>query len=177
VSDECYLELGWDAQPVSVLAVAGNDHDGVLSVQSLSKRSNLAGYRSGAVLGDRALVAAIVGMRKHAGLLMPTPVQHASIAALDDDAHVQEQKERYRARRTVLRAALESAGFDISHSHAGLYLWSTRGEDCMTTIGWLAERGIVAAPGDFYGPAGARHVRVALTVTDDQAAAVAGRLS
>ena len=176
VSDECYVELGWDAQPVSVLEVAGASHEGVLSVQSLSKRSNLAGYRSGAVLGDTSLVAAIVGMRKHAGLLMPTPVQYASIAALDDDEHVAVQKERYRARREVLKRDLTSAGFDISHSEAGLYLWATRGENCMTTIGWLAERGIVAAPGDFYGPAGANHIRVALTVSDKQVAQVASRL-
>jgi succinyldiaminopimelate transaminase len=177
VSDECYLELGWDVEPQSVLSVSGEGHHGVLSVQSLSKRSNLAGYRSGAVLGDADLVAAIVGMRKHAGLLMPTPVQHASIAALDDQAHVSEQKERYRSRRTVLRAALESAGFDISHSHAGLYLWATRGQECMATIEWLSQRGIVCAPGDFYGPAGSHHVRVALTVSDEQAAQVADRLA
>jgi succinyldiaminopimelate transaminase len=176
VSDECYLELGWDVEPVSILKVAGPSHVGALSVQSLSKRSNLAGYRSGAVLGDAALVSAIVGMRKHAGLLMPTPVQHASIAALDDDAHVLVQKERYRARREILKRDLTAAGFDISHSEAGLYLWATRGENCMATIEWLAQRGIVAAPGDFYGPAGANHIRIALTVTDEQVAQVASRL-
>ena len=177
VSDECYVELGWEATPVSVLAAVGGDVSGVLAVHSLSKRSNLAGYRSGAVLGDAALVADIVALRKHAGLLVPTPVQRATEAALADDDHVQVQKERYRARRDVLRAAFTAAGFDISHSQAGLYLWATRGEDCMQTVTWLAQRGIVVAPGDFYGPAGARHVRIALTATDERVAAVAQRLA
>lgn len=176
VSDECYIELGWEVQPVSVLAAVGADLTGVLSLQSLSKRSNLAGYRSGALLGDAALVADVVALRKHAGMLVPTPVQLASVAALDDDEHVTQQKERYRARRTVLRTAFEAAGFEITHSQAGLYLWASRGQDCMDTVAWLAQRGIVVAPGDFYGPAGASHVRIALTATDERVAQVGRRL-
>ncbi|MDP9183290.1 MAG: succinyldiaminopimelate transaminase [Actinomycetota bacterium] len=178
-SDECYLELGWEAEPVSVLhpSVSGRSTEGVLALHSLSKRSNLAGYRSGFAVGDAAAVALLVEARKHIGLLPPAPVQAATVAALADDVHVQEQKGRYRARREVLRTAVEKAGFRVEHSQAGLYLWVTRDEDCWVTVGWLAERGILTAPGAFYGEAGARHVRMALTATDERIAAGAARLA
>jgi succinyldiaminopimelate transaminase len=179
VSDECYLEFGWDAQPVSLLRpdVCEGSYDGLLVVHSLSKRSNLAGYRGGFVAGDRGVVATLLEIRKHLGLLVPGPVQVAMTAALSDDAHVGEQRERYLRRRTLLRPALEAAGFRIDHSHGGLYLWATRGEPCMETVGWLAERGILVAPGDFYGAAGAEHVRVALTATDERVDAAVERLA
>ena len=179
VSDECYIELGWEAQPVSILdpQVCGTDLTGILAVHSLSKRSNLAGYRSGAVLGDTKLIADIVSLRKHAGMLVSTPVQLATVAALADDAHVAVQKARYAKRRDVLHTALISAGFKIEHSQAGLYLWATNGTDCLETVNWLAQKGILAAPGDFYGPAGLRHVRLALTATDERIASAAARLS
>ncbi len=157
VSDECYLELGWEASPVSVLHpdVCGDSHDGVLALHSLSKRSNLAGYRAGFVAGDPAVVTELLAVRKHAGMIMPAPVQAAMAVALGDTEHVTEQRERYGARRVALRAALESAGFRVDHSEAGLYLWVTRDEDCWDTVAWLAERGILVAPGTFYGPAAA----------------------
>ena len=179
VSDECYIELGWEAQPVSILdpQVCGTDLTGILAVHSLSKRSNLAGYRSGAVLGDTKLIADIVSLRKHAGMLVSTPVQLATVAALADDAHVAVQKARYAKRRDVLHTALISAGFKIEHSQAGLYLWATNDTDCLETVNWLAQKGILAAPGDFYGPAGQRHVRLALTATDERIASAAARLS
>ena len=116
-------------------------------------------------------------MRRHLGLLVPGPVQEAMVAALDDDAHVEAQRERYRARRERLAAAVRAAGARIDHSEAGLYLWVTRDEDCWTTIDWLADRGIVAAPGTFYGPAGSRHVRMALTATDERIDAAVERLT
>jgi aspartate/methionine/tyrosine aminotransferase len=97
-------------------------------------------------------------------------------AALDDDAHVEEQKQRYAERRAVLCAAFEAAGFRVDHSEGGIYLWVSRDEPCRVTHGWLAERGILTAPGDFYGAAGARHVRVALTATDERVATAASRL-
>jgi succinyldiaminopimelate transaminase len=177
-SDECYLEYGWEAEPVSVLHrdVCGPSHDGVLAVHSLSKRSNVGGYRAGFVAGDPAVVGALLEVRKHLGMLMPTPVQAAMTAALGDDACVVEQRTRYAKRRAVLRTALESAGLRIDGSVAGLYLWATREEDCWETVGWLAERGVLVAPGVFYGAAGARHVRVALTATDERVEAVAARL-
>mgnify|MGYP002127892465 CR=1 FL=1 len=178
VSDECYLELGWDAEPVSILhpSVCGDSHHGLLAVHSLSKRSNLAGYRFGFVAGDPALVGDLLAVRKHAGMMVPAPVQAAAIAALDDDAHVVEQRGRYRRRRAVLREALLAAGFRIDHSEAGLYLWATRDEPCWDTVRWFAERGVLVTPGDFYGPAGERHIRVALTGSDAQVDAVAERL-
>jgi succinyldiaminopimelate transaminase len=177
-SDECYLPLGWEAEPVSILSpeVCGGSYDGVLAVHSLSKRSNLAGYRAGFVAGDPALVAELLKIRKHAGMIMPAPVQAAMVAALGDQAHADAQRERYRARRERLHAAFTGAGFTVEHSEAGLYLWMTRDEDCWETVDWLARRGILVAAGVFYGPAGSRHVRAALTESDEHVAAVAGRL-
>ena len=179
VSDECYIELGWDAEPISILdpRVCGTDFTGILAVHSLSKRSNLAGYRSGAVLGDAKLISDIVSLRKHAGMLVSTPVQLATVAALSDDAHVVLQKARYAKRRDVLHTALISAGFKIEHSQAGLYLWATNGSNCLETVNWLAEKGILAAPGDFYGPAGNNYVRLALTATDERIDSAAARLT
>jgi succinyldiaminopimelate transaminase len=176
VSDECYLPLPWESAPVSILSVCDGAFDGVLAVHSLSKRSNLAGYRAGFVAGDPALIDEVLAARKHAGMIVPAPVQAAMVAALGDEAHVDEQRERYARRRTILREAFERAGFTVEHSEAGLYLWLTRDEDAWTTIGWLAERGILAAPGTFYGPAGERHVRVAFTATDERVASAASRL-
>jgi succinyldiaminopimelate transaminase len=177
-SDECYIEYGWEEPPVSVLhpEVCGGSHEGLLAVHSLSKRSNMAGYRAGFVAGDRTLIASLREARKHAGMMVPAPVQAAMTAALGDDAHVDEQRRRYGHRRAVLREALENTGFRIDHSEGSIYLWATRDEQCWDTITWLAERGILAAPGEFYGPTGARHVRFAFTVTDDHTAEAASRL-
>lgn len=179
VNDECYLDLGWETEPCSVLdpRVCGADHSGVLAVYSLSKRSNLAGYRAGFVAGDPALVAGLLAVRRHVGLLVPAPVQAAMAIALGDEVHVTEQRERYAARRAALRPALETAGFTMEHSEAGLYLWATRGEDCWASVAWLAERGILVAPGVFYGDEGHEHVRVALTATDERVAAAVARLT
>ncbi len=179
VSDECYIDLGWEATPTSVLAPAssGASHDGVLALFSLSKRSNFAGYRFGFVAGDPHLITDALAVRKHSGFMVPLPVQQAAIATLDDEVHVIEQRERYGRRRAVLRGALESAGFRVDHSEAGLYLWATRDEPCWDTVAWFAERGIVVTPGDFYGPAGERHIRVALTGTDESIGCIPGRLA
>ncbi len=179
VSDECYLDLGWEATPMSVLhpEICGGTHDGLLAVHSLSKRSNLAGYRCGFVSGDAAIIAELASVRRNLGLQMPGPQQGASIAALSDEQHVADQRARYRARRDVLRPAVEAAGFRIDHSEAGLYLWATRGEPVEVSIGWLADRGIVAVSGLEYGQAGAEHVRFAMTAPDDAVALAAERLS
>lgn len=178
VSDECYLGLGWEQRPISVLhpEVSGGDHRGLLAAHSLSKSSSLAGYRAGFVAGDPELVGELLAVRKHAGMMVSTPVQAAMVAALDDDAHEAEQRARYERRRTVLLAALRSAGFVVGHSEAGLYLWATRGEPCRDTVARLAQQGILVAPGDFYGPRGAEYVRVALTATDERVAAAVTRL-
>ena len=178
-SDECYLGLGWDAEPISVLhpSVCDGDHTGLLAIHSLSKSSSLAGYRAGFVAGDPSVVAELLAVRKHAGMMMPMPVQAAMVAALDDDDHEREQRARYERRRAMLLPALQSAGLTVDHSEAGLYIWATRGEPCRDTVSWLAQRGILVAPGEFYGPAGVQHVRVALTATDERIAAAAQRLT
>jgi succinyldiaminopimelate transaminase len=183
-SDECYAELGWDGPWASesipsVLdpRVTGGTRSGLLSVYSLSKQSNLAGYRAAFVAGDPTLVRQLLEVRKHAGMIVPWPVQRALLAAVRDDEHVAAQRERYRARREVLRPALEGFGMRIDDSGAGLYLWATAGEPCRVTVDRLADLGILVAPGDFYGAAGAQHVRVALSASDERIAAAAARLS
>lgn len=184
-SDECYAELDWrDADPgtgsgvSSILdpAVCEGDHTGLLCVYSLSKQSNLAGYRAAFVAGDVALVRQLLELRKHAGMIMPWPVQQAMLAALGDDEHVAQQAQRYRRRRETLRDALTSTGWQIDHSEAGLYLWATRGSDAWEVIAQLASLGILVAPGTFYGRAGGQHVRIALTATDEAIHAAADRL-
>lgn len=178
-SDECYLELGWEADPVSVLHpdVNGGSYDGIVAVHSLSKRSNLAGYRAAFVAGDPAVLGPLLEIRKHGGMMTSAPTQAAVVAALGDDVHVHEQRERYAARREALRQALLADGFRIEHSEASLYLWATRDESCWTTVARLADRGILVAPGDFYGEAGRNHVRVAFTATDERVRAAVARLT
>jgi succinyldiaminopimelate transaminase len=180
-SDECYIELGWTATPVSVLheSVRGDSLGSLLAVFSLSKRSNLAGYRAGFVTGDPALMKELLLVSRQAGLIVPAPVQAAMIAALSNDTHAVEQKARYAARRSVLAAGLTAAGFRIDHSEAGLYLWATKdGLDCWAACELLAaECGILAGPGSMYGTAGGAYIRVALTATDERVATAAERLA
>jgi succinyldiaminopimelate transaminase len=185
-SDECYAELGWGdwdvqrgGQPVpSILdpRVAGGSHHGLLAVYSLSKQSNVAGYRAAFVAGDPDLMPNLVNSRKHAGMIVPYPVQEAMRVALGDDAHVEAQKDLYRGRRERLVPALLDFGLEIKESDAGLYLWSTAGESTWDTVARLAERGIVVGPGVFYGEAGNGYVRVALTGTDERIDAAVARL-
>ncbi|MGL5908418.1 MAG: succinyldiaminopimelate transaminase, partial [Phycicoccus sp.] len=187
-SDECYAELDWRSRAAgageppttpSLLdpRVCAGSHEGLLCVYSLSKQSSLAGYRAAFVAGDRELVARLLEARKHAGMIVPWPVQRAMVAALGDATHVAEQKERYRFRRHVLRSAVEVFGLRVDHSEAGLYLWATAGEPARVTVDRLATLGILVAPGDFYGAAGREHVRIALTATDERVTAAAGRLA
>jgi succinyldiaminopimelate transaminase len=179
-SDECYITLGWEASPVSVLhpSVCGGSFEGLLAVHSLSKRSNMAGYRAGFVTGDPSLVAQLLAIRKQAGMIVPGPVQAAMTAALSSDEHALVQRQRYFSRRSVLRAALTTAGWRIDHSEAGLYLWAAHpSHDCWAAADLLAAQcGILVAPGELYGAAGSRHVRVALTATDERIGAAAARL-
>lgn len=179
-SDECYIDLGFDAKPVSVLHpdVSGPSHDSVIGIFSMSKRSNLAGYRAGFLAGDPAVIAELLGVRKHAGMIVPAPVQAALTAALNDEAHAERQYARYAGRRQILRPALERAGWVVDHSEAGLYLWARyQDRDCWESVRVLAELGILVSPGAFYGSAGNRHVRVALTATDERIGAAATRLA
>lgn len=183
VNDECYAELGWDApwdtEPIpSILDDRlGNDRTGVLAIYSLSKQSNLAGYRAGIVAGDPVLIARLVNVRKHTGLIVPGPLQSAMTVALGDDDHVAIQRERYRDRRNILLPALRQAGFIVDNSEAGLYLWATLGRDAWSTIELLAGLGIMAGPGHFYGDGFPNHVRFSLTATDAEIRMAAGRLA
>lgn len=213
-SDECYAMLPWTSPWSDDVAdgggvpsildarVSGGDLRGLLAVHSLSKQSNLAGYRAAFAAGDPDLVDGLLQQRRHLGMMLPWPVQQAMAAALADDVHVDEQVERYRARRAALLPALVAAGFEVDHSDAGLYLWVRAGEAlrerldaggtddgpaadpnhadeprCWPLMRLLAEHGIVAGPGAFYGPAAADHVRISLTATDERIEAAAVRLS
>ncbi|MFJ2297282.1 succinyldiaminopimelate transaminase [Oerskovia paurometabola] len=190
VSDECYAELAWEepfaSQGVpSILdpRVSGGSTDGLLAAYSLSKQSNLAGYRAAFVAGDPAVVADLLTTRKHLGMIVPAPVQAAMVAALTDDAHVAAQREVYRRRRDVLLPALGEVGLQVDGSQAGLYLWSRPAgavdaqQDCWSVVGDLADLGILVGPGAFYGPAAAGHVRVALTASDERVHEAASRLA
>lgn len=190
-SDECYAELDWRSEEErgqsyaelpttpSILdpRVNGGSQEGLLAVYSTSKQSNLAGYRAAFVAGDPTLVKRLLEVRKHVGMIVPWPVQRALLAAVSEDEHVAAQRERYRTRREALRPAVEGFGLRIDDSDAGLYLWASADEPCRVTLDRLAERGILAAPGEFYGPSGQQHVRIALTATDEHIAAAAARLS
>ncbi|MEL4317826.1 succinyldiaminopimelate transaminase [Leifsonia sp. YIM 134122] len=184
VSDECYAELGWDApwsdeRIPSILdpRVIGQNRRGTLAIYSLSKQSNMAGYRAAFVAGCGDIVAQLTTVRKHAGLMVPAPLQEAMVAALADDDHVDHQRELYRARRAVLLPAVRAAGFRVDASEAGLYLWATEGRDAWESIDRLARLGILAGPGHFYGDIYPEHVRFSLTATDERIAAAAERLS
>jgi succinyldiaminopimelate transaminase len=184
VSDECYAELGWDGRWANELIpsildprVTEGDLTNILCAYSLSKQSNLAGYRAAFVAGDATILADLLVVRKHAGMMLPGPVQAAMVAALGDDTHVAAQKELYRARRNVLLPALQAAGFTVDSSEAGLYLWVTEGADAWSSIEKLAKLGIVAGPGIFYGEHFPQHIRLSLTASDERIAAAAARLA
>jgi succinyldiaminopimelate transaminase len=182
-SDECYAELGWSApwdQDLipSVLdpSVCGNSHEGILCLYSLSKQSNMAGYRAAFAVGSKKLIRDLVNLRMHAGMMMPVPTQHAVIAALGDYQHVKLEKEIYRKRRDELLSAVKKFGFQLSDSEAGLYLWATLGEDCWVTVEKMANLGIVVVPGSFYGDHATKHVRFSLTASDSDISRAAARL-
>lgn len=220
VSDECYAELPWSDRYVqagvpSILdpQVCQGDPQGLLLVYSLSKQSNLAGYRDGILVGDPVLVDAVLEGRKHAGFMVPTPVQAVLAATLPDMEHVAEQRLRYQRRRQILVEAVQQAGLIVDpNTEAGLYLWLRAGDELREKLAvapvypapgqpaasgnaaspragetidnegrrlvrWLAERGILVAPGDFYGTGCTEYVRMGLTATDERVQEVARRLA
>ena len=150
---------------------------GLIAMHSLSKSANMASYRAGFFAGDEKLIAELLEVRKHAGLMVPGPVQAAMVAALNDDATETLQVQRYALRRAKLMRALSEAGFEIEHSEAGMYLWATSGNNCREDVAWLAELGILVAPGDFYGQVGEKHIRVGLNGTDERIDAACSRLA
>jgi len=176
VCDECYIDFGDTTTPTSLLKYTDGDNSNILVVHSLSKRSSMAGYRGAFLIGDAKLISQIREIRKHAGMMVPLPIQNAMVTALSDESHVVEQRDRYNARRATLAPALTAAGFKIEESAAGLYIWCTRSEDCWKSVEWLANLGIVATPGSFYGELGSAHIRIAMTATDAQIREAADRI-
>ena len=174
-SDECYIEFTWDGPPHTIL-----EHGlyGVVAVHSLSKRSNLAGARAGFYAGDPDLVAYLREVRKHAGFMVPGPVQAAAVAAFGDDDHVTVQRKRYEARLQRMRSILATIGVDAPMPGGGFYLWPAAPDgDAWAFARRLAtDAGALVSPGEFYGPAGAGHVRLALVAPDDRLDLIAARL-
>lgn len=175
-SDECYLSFPDKKKGKSILEFAAGDNHGILAIHSLSKRSNLAGYRGSFVAGDPQLISQLLEIRKHMGMMVPLPIQMATTVALQDEQHVLQQAERYKSRRRIVQEAIERLGFTVEFSEAGLYLWATRNEEDWQTVSWFAELGVLVTPGRFYGEKGARHIRIALTATDEKINEVANRL-
>jgi len=168
VADECYLEFGNGVTPKSILALTNGNNKNILAIHSLSKRSSMAGYRAAMMIGDKDLIAKVLEVRKHAGMMVPLPVQKAMVAALSDTKHVELQRELYNSRKAKVRSAIEKHGFKVEHSEAGLYLWATRAERDWDSVSWFAEHGILVTPGHFYGEKGGKYVRIAMTATDAQ---------
>jgi aspartate/methionine/tyrosine aminotransferase len=175
LSDECYVEFTWDGPRHTILE---HGTAGVLAVHSLSKRSNLAGARAGFYAGDPDLVHYLSEVRKHAGFMVPGPVQAAAIAAWADDEHVEAQRDRYRARLETMADALELVGVKAPLPAGAFYLWAPAPDgDAWGLARLLAERGgLLVSPGELYGPDGAGHVRVAVVQPDERLALVADRL-
>jgi len=177
LSDECYAEFTWEGPPRTILE---SGSEGVVAVHSLSKRSNLAGVRAGFYAGDPDLVTYLLDVRRHAGLMVPGPVQAGAVVAFDDDAHVDLQRVRYRDRLAFLADALALAGLPVAQPDGGFYLWlpvPQRFADGWDLCDWLArEAGLLVSPGELYGPDGSGHVRVAVVQPLERLELVAERL-
>ena len=176
LSDECYAEFTWDGPARSILA---HGTEGVLAVHSLSKRSNLAGLRAGFYAGDASLVQYLSEIRKHAGFMVPGPVQLAGAIAYEDDVHVDAQRLVYRRRVESFAEVLRSVGFDVKLPSGSFYLWiAVPGGDAWACTNWLAEYGgVIVSPGEFYGDAATGYIRVALVEPDDKLDSVAKRFA
>ena len=159
-SDECYVEFTWDGPRRTILA---HGLDGVLAVHSLSKRSNAAGLRVGFYAGDPGVVHYLREVRKHAGFMVPGPVQAAAVAALDDDDHVEVQRQRYLERLELLAHLLAGIGVDVPLPGGAFYLWvpAPDADEWAFAERLAREGGCLVSPGEFYGDAGRGHVRIA----------------
>jgi succinyldiaminopimelate transaminase len=173
-SDECYVEYTWTGPRRSIVQ---HGLEGVVAVHSMSKRSNLAGVRVGFYAGDAELVRYLQEVRKHVGMMVPGPAQAAGIVALDDDVHVEEQRERYAHRLRRMADVLGAwSGLPIQQPAGGFYLWFTVGDAWAFADRLAREGGAVVSPGEFYGPPAADHIRVAVVQPDDRIELVAARL-
>jgi len=198
LSDECYAEYTWSGRPRTILE---SGSQGVVALHSISKRSNCAGLRFGFYAGDGELVHYLSELRRHAGFMVPGPVQAAAAVALDDDDHVATQRSRYEARLRRFVDVLASVGIDAHLPAGGFYLWVSAGAvppalrgplaglpvgapgtapgdgpAWALTAGLAAAGGVLVSPGDFYGPAGAGFVRIAMVAPDDRLELVGRRL-
>lgn len=175
LSDECYAEFTWDGPPRTILE---HGSPGVLAVHSLSKRSNFAGARAGFYAGDAELVTYLGELRKHAGFMVPGPVQAAGALAWADDEHVADQRRRYRTRLDLLVHGLSAAGIDAPLPGGAFYLWvpAPDGDAWALAERLATEAGALVSPGEFYGPAAATHVRIAAVQPDDRLQLVVDRL-
>ena len=187
-SDECYAEFTWSGEPSTILS---SGSDGVVAVHSLSKRSNLAGCRVGFFAGDPDLVSYLAEVRRHAGLMVPGPVQYAATVALEDDEHVELQRGIYSRRLERLASVLEDAGLTAPLPDGAFYLWvpvpawaiaaappTENASAAFVFAAALAEAGgMLVSPGDLYGGHSADHVRIAVVQPDDRIELVAERLA
>lgn len=168
-SDECYADVYEDDPPTSALEVAGPDQAGVLIYLSLSKRSGMTGYRSGAIVGDAAAVDTLRRLRSSVGVGSPEFIQAAAVAAWSDDEHAARRRKIFAEKRAILRPAFEDLGMKVVASRAGLYLW-VQVEDEMTATRLLLDGGVVVSPGSIFGPGGEGHLRLALVPTVEECA-------
>ncbi len=175
VSDECYAAFTWSGRPTSIVS---HGMEGALAVHSLSKRSNLAGARSGFYVGDPELIHYLGELRKHAGFMQPGPVQAAAVAAFADEGHVEMQREIYHQRLELMRRITAMLDSEAEMPGGGFYLWAPApGGDAWAFARRLAtEAGVLVSPGEFYGTQGAGHVRIALVQPDDRLALAATRM-
>jgi succinyldiaminopimelate transaminase len=180
LSDECYCEFTWSGPPSTILS---SGLSGVLAVHSLSKRSNLAGIRVGFYAGDPAIVHHLSEVRKHAGFMVPGPIQSAATVAYQDDEHVHDQRSRYAARLDALLPAIQAAGFDAERPEGSFYLWATvPGRGAQAGNGWEAadwlarHAGLLVSPGDFYGSVSSDRIRLAVVQPDDRIELAVSRL-
>jgi succinyldiaminopimelate transaminase len=179
-SDECYADYTWDGPPRTILGHGDGTSrlGGVVAVHSLSKRSNLAGLRVGWYTGDPEVVGYLRELRKHAGFMVPGPVQQAAVAALGDPSHVKEQRNRYWNRLVRAREILSGLGVECGLPAGGFYLWAAAPDgDGWAWTQWLAERGgVLVSPGSFYGQTSAGFVRLAMVAPVERLDLVAERL-
>lgn len=179
-SDECYAEFTWDGPPATILGLGGGDGglEGVVAVHSLSKRSNMAGMRVGWYAGDPEIVGYLREVRKHAGLMVPGPVQRAATVALADQDHVDAQRSRYRERLDRFASIVRSVGVDVELPGGGFYLWARApsGDGWEWATWWAEKAGVLVSPGSFYGDTGASHVRIAMVAPMQRLDLVADRL-
>ncbi len=192
VSDECYMEYVYGVEAESILQ---HGIENVLALHSLSKRSNAAGLRVGFYAGDRSYVLFLEEIRKHAGLMVPGPVQSAGVAALSDDSHVEVQRERYFERLKVLADAFSSIGIDVNLPKGGFYLFikapDIKYESVLeaaklkvkSSLSWkftaflALTTGVLVSPGEFYGSDGTGYVRIAVVQTDEKISLASKRIS